>query len=88
MLGSGDGGNIVKLRGLPFSTTVEDVLDFLGGVNVLNGKEGEFEPWLISLMTQNFSFTYSVRKRAVIIVVGICTKLFIPICYDATSNYT
>ncbi|CAG5034007.1 unnamed protein product [Parnassius apollo] len=40
MLGSGDGGHIVKLRGLPFSTTVEDVLDFLAGVNVLNGKEG------------------------------------------------
>ncbi|XP_063548019.1 heterogeneous nuclear ribonucleoprotein H2-like [Cydia strobilella] len=40
MLGSGDGGNIVKLRGLPFSTTVEDVLDFLSGVNVLNGKDG------------------------------------------------
>ncbi|KAL4711579.1 hypothetical protein ACJJTC_003596 [Scirpophaga incertulas] len=41
MLGSGDDGcHIVKLRGLPFSTTVEDVLDFLIGVNVVNGKEG------------------------------------------------
>ncbi|CAG4946333.1 unnamed protein product [Colias eurytheme] len=40
MLGSGDGGHIIKLRGLPFSTTVEDVLDFLSGVNVLNNKEG------------------------------------------------
>ncbi|XP_047504395.1 heterogeneous nuclear ribonucleoprotein F-like [Pieris napi] len=40
MLGSGDGGNIIKLRGLPFSTTIEDVLDFLTDVNVLNGKEG------------------------------------------------
>ncbi|VVC99935.1 unnamed protein product [Leptidea sinapis] len=40
MLGSGDGSHIVKLRGLPFSTTVEDVLDFLNGVNVLNEKEG------------------------------------------------
>ncbi|XP_053605283.1 heterogeneous nuclear ribonucleoprotein H2-like [Plodia interpunctella] len=40
MLGSGDSSHIVKLRGLPFSTTVEDVLDFLTGVNVVNGKEG------------------------------------------------
>ncbi|CAH0724051.1 unnamed protein product, partial [Brenthis ino] len=40
MLGSGDGSHIVKLRGLPFSTTTEDVLDFLSGVNVINGKEG------------------------------------------------
>lgn len=40
MLGSGDGSYIIKLRGLPFSTTVEDVLDFLNGVNVVNNKEG------------------------------------------------
>ncbi|KAH9637057.1 hypothetical protein HF086_013873 [Spodoptera exigua] len=40
MLGSGDSSYIIKLRGLPFSTTVEDVLDFLRGVNVCNGKEG------------------------------------------------
>lgn len=40
MLGSGDSTHIVKLRGLPFSTSVEDVLDFLNGVNVINGKEG------------------------------------------------
>lgn len=42
MLGSGDSSHIVKLRGLPFSTTVEDVLDFLSDVNVVNGKEGEY----------------------------------------------
>lgn len=41
MLGSGDNGHIVKLRGLPFSTTVDDVLDFLSGVNILNGKDGK-----------------------------------------------
>lgn len=42
MLGSGDGGSyIIRLRGLPFSTTVEDVLDFLNGINVLNQKEGK-----------------------------------------------
>ncbi|XP_026759661.1 heterogeneous nuclear ribonucleoprotein H-like [Galleria mellonella] len=40
MLGSGDSSHIIKLRGLPFSTTVENVLDFLNGVNVVNGKEG------------------------------------------------
>ncbi|CAH0582802.1 unnamed protein product [Chrysodeixis includens] len=40
MLGSGDSSYIIKLRGLPFKTTVEDVLDFLGPVNVVNGKEG------------------------------------------------
>ncbi|CAG9787499.1 unnamed protein product [Diatraea saccharalis] len=40
MLGSGDNSFIVKLRGLPFSTRVEDVLDFLTNVNVLNGKSG------------------------------------------------
>ncbi|CAG9120608.1 unnamed protein product [Plutella xylostella] len=40
MLGSGDGGHIVKLRGLPFSTTVDDVIDFLGGVNIVGGKDG------------------------------------------------
>ncbi|XP_046967226.1 heterogeneous nuclear ribonucleoprotein H2-like isoform X1 [Vanessa cardui] len=40
MLGSGDGSHIIKLRGLPFSTTIEDVLDFLNGVNVLNEKDG------------------------------------------------
>ncbi|XP_063827726.1 heterogeneous nuclear ribonucleoprotein H-like [Ostrinia nubilalis] len=40
MLGSGDNGHIIKLRGLPFSTTVEDVIDFLGGINIINGKEG------------------------------------------------
>uniref|UniRef100_A0A1E1WGD0 RRM domain-containing protein n=1 Tax=Pectinophora gossypiella TaxID=13191 RepID=A0A1E1WGD0_PECGO len=40
MLGSGDSSHIIKLRGLPFSTTVEDVLDFLVGVNVVGGKEG------------------------------------------------
>lgn len=40
MLGSGDSNYIIKLRGLPFSTTTEDVLDFLEGVNVVNGKEG------------------------------------------------
>lgn len=43
MLGSGDGSHIIKLRGLPFSTTVEDVLDFLSGVNVVNEKEGNEE---------------------------------------------
>lgn len=43
MLGSGDSGYIVKLRGLPFSTTVEDVIDFLTDVNVLGGKAGEFK---------------------------------------------
>lgn len=42
MLGSGDSSYIIKLRGLPFKTTVEDVLDFLGPVNVVNGKEGNF----------------------------------------------
>lgn len=41
MLGSGDSSYIIKLRGLPFKTTVEDVLDFLGPVNVVNGKEGK-----------------------------------------------
>lgn len=41
MLGSGDSGHVIKLRGLPFSTTVDDVLDFLSGVNVVNGKEGD-----------------------------------------------
>ena len=41
MLESGDSNHIVKLRGLPFSTTVEDVIDFLSGVNVINGKEGK-----------------------------------------------
>ncbi|KAJ2947216.1 hypothetical protein O0L34_g16925 [Tuta absoluta] len=40
MLGSGDSSHIIKLRGLPFSTTVEDVIDFLSGVNVVGGKEG------------------------------------------------
>ncbi|XP_034828606.1 heterogeneous nuclear ribonucleoprotein F [Maniola hyperantus] len=40
MLGAGDGGHIIKLRGLPFSTTVQDVLEFLGGVSVVNGEEG------------------------------------------------
>ncbi|GBP68628.1 Heterogeneous nuclear ribonucleoprotein F [Eumeta japonica] len=40
MLGSGEGCHVVKLRGLPFSTTVEDVINFLSGVNIVNGKEG------------------------------------------------
>lgn len=40
MLGAGDSSYIVKLRGLPFSTTVADVLDFLQGVNVVNESEG------------------------------------------------
>ncbi|XP_032515791.2 heterogeneous nuclear ribonucleoprotein H2-like [Danaus plexippus] len=40
MLGSGDGSYIIKLRGLPFSTTAEDVLTFLSGVNVINDKDG------------------------------------------------
>ncbi|KAM3955009.1 heterogeneous nuclear ribonucleoprotein H2 [Aphomia sociella] len=40
MLGSGDNGHIIKLRGLPFSTTAEDVLDFLRDVNVVNDKDG------------------------------------------------
>lgn len=43
MLGSGDGSYIIKLRGLPFSTTAEDVLTFLSGVNVINDKEGKFK---------------------------------------------
>ncbi|XP_041968409.1 heterogeneous nuclear ribonucleoprotein H-like [Aricia agestis] len=40
MLGSGDSSFIIKLRGLPFSTTVDDVIDFLGGVNIVGGKDG------------------------------------------------
>lgn len=42
MLGSGDSGYIVKLRGLPFSTTVEDVIDFLNGVKIVDGKAGVY----------------------------------------------
>lgn len=41
-MGSGDSGYIVKLRGLPFSTTVEDVIDFLNGVKIVDGKAGVY----------------------------------------------
>ncbi|XP_023944598.1 uncharacterized protein LOC112050538 isoform X1 [Bicyclus anynana] len=40
MFGAGDGSQIIKLRGLPFSTTVDDVLQFLSGISVVNGKDG------------------------------------------------
>lgn len=42
MNGSGDNSYIIKLRGLPFSTTAQEVLNFLNGVNVLNGKNGMY----------------------------------------------
>ncbi|KAJ8675176.1 hypothetical protein QAD02_010962 [Eretmocerus hayati] len=35
-----DGGFVVKVRGLPWSTTVEEVLKFFGDCNILNGKNG------------------------------------------------
>lgn len=39
--GSGDNaGHVVKLRGLPFSTTAEEVVEFLSNVNICNGIEG------------------------------------------------
>ncbi|KOB67995.1 putative Heterogeneous nuclear ribonucleoprotein H, partial [Operophtera brumata] len=40
MNGSGDNSYIIKLRGLPFSTTVQEVVTFLSDVNILNGKDG------------------------------------------------
>lgn len=41
MSDSGEGTYVIKLRGLPFSTTVEDVVDFLSNVNIVNGKNGK-----------------------------------------------
>lgn len=41
MNGSGDNSFVVKLRGLPFSTTEQEVLTFLSDVKVLNGKNGK-----------------------------------------------
>lgn len=39
--GSGDNaGHVVKLRGLPFTTTAEEVVDFLGDIKIINGIEG------------------------------------------------
>lgn len=40
--GSEAGVHIVKLRGLPFSTKKQDVVEFLSGVNIRNGLEGKF----------------------------------------------
>lgn len=41
MNGSGDNSFIVKLRGLPFTTTAQEVMTFLSGVNILNEKDGK-----------------------------------------------
>ena len=35
-----DKGWVVRLRGLPFKATQEDVLDFFGGIEVTNGLSG------------------------------------------------
>lgn len=39
--GSEAGVHIVKLRGLPFSTKKQDVVEFLSGVNIRNGLDGK-----------------------------------------------
>ncbi|XP_008486469.2 heterogeneous nuclear ribonucleoprotein H2-like, partial [Diaphorina citri] len=38
--GSEDDGFVIKLRGLPWSTTVDEILEFFDGVNVRNGRAG------------------------------------------------
>ncbi|KAK9887206.1 hypothetical protein WA026_021049 [Henosepilachna vigintioctopunctata] len=38
--GDQDDGYVVKLRGLPWSATAEDILNFFGESNVLDGKDG------------------------------------------------
>lgn len=40
MSNSDERGFIIKLRGLPFSTTVDDVVDFLSSVRIVGGSEG------------------------------------------------
>lgn len=43
MSGGGDGGEdgyIAKLRGLPWSATVDDILKFFSDCKILGGKEG------------------------------------------------
>lgn len=74
MLGSGDGGNIIKLRGLPFSTTLEDVLDFLSGVNVLNGKEGNsFYVTIKTWLPIMFATTLLLGNGLIIEIVSLIT---------------
>lgn len=45
-----DSGNIIRIRGLPWNTTVREICDFFEGVNILNGENGVH---LITLATNN-----------------------------------
>lgn len=35
-----EGGNVIKVRGLPWSTTVDEILKFFSECNIANGKAG------------------------------------------------
>lgn len=39
---SENGSLIVKVRGLPWSTTIEEIIDFFKGCTIANGREGVF----------------------------------------------
>ncbi|KAG7159863.1 Heterogeneous nuclear ribonucleoprotein H2-like, partial [Homarus americanus] len=39
-MGEGDEETVVRVRGLPWSATVEDVVKFFDGVNIKNGRDG------------------------------------------------
>lgn len=45
-----DIANIIRIRGLPWNTTVREICDFFEGVNILNGENGVH---LITLATNN-----------------------------------
>lgn len=45
-----DSVNIIRIRGLPWNTTVREICDFFEGVNILNGENGVH---LITLATNN-----------------------------------
>lgn len=45
-----DEANIIRIRGLPWNTTVREICDFFEGVNILHGENGVH---LITLATNN-----------------------------------
>lgn len=48
--GDDDNPNVIRIRGLPWNTTIQEICDFFSGVHILNGANGIH---LVTLATNN-----------------------------------